>query len=294
VPVTPDTPELKPTVPKHPRSMSGDDNSSSKSSPHKKTKQDTNQDENTTTPVASKPSASSSSSSTSAQPLHQFVNIPSGQSSASPQDQLGTPSQTTNSDTDDEFSDVNCVSSQCVSDVVLFTDAKDWRKYGEISRVLTQTASFSFPQGADGPLNVDETELQEPHATFIVSKFSRVESADLAKFTLEDKGMQPLSALAAKKVVKGRKEATATDLRQYSKQFLDAKIKEYQSWKDNEVFELVDTRKIKVKNFITGRWVLTIKRNQDGTFDKCKARWVMRGFLDRQKEELQTDSPTAT
>ena len=292
VPIKPDTPELRPTVPKHPRSMSGDDNSSSKSSPHKKTKQDTKQDEDTTPHVPSGPSASSSSS--SVQPLHQFVNIPTGQSSASPQDQPGTPSQNTGSDTDDEFSDVNCVSAQCAPDVVLFTDAKDWRKYGEISRVLTQTASFSFPQGADGPLNADEAELHEPHANFFVSKFSRVETADLAKLTSEDKGTQLLSALAAKKVVKGRKEATATDLRQYSKQFLEAKLKEYQSWKDNEVFELVDTRKIKVKNFITGRWVLTIKRHPDGTFDKCKARWVLRGFLDRQKEELQTDSPTAT
>ena len=34
-------------------------------------------------------------------------------------------------------------------------------------------------------------------------------------------------------------------------------------------------------------------QNPDGTFDKCKARWVRRGLLDRQKEELQTDSPTA-
>ena len=53
-------------------------------------------------------------------------------------------------------------------------------------------------------------------------------------------------------------------------------------------------RKTKYGNFITGRWVLTIKRQKDGMFDKVKARWVLRGFQDRQKHEQQTDSPTAT
>ena len=53
-------------------------------------------------------------------------------------------------------------------------------------------------------------------------------------------------------------------------------------------------RKVHVKNLVTGRWVLTIKRDKDGKFEKCKARWVLRGFLDRQKSDLQTDSPTST
>ena len=53
-------------------------------------------------------------------------------------------------------------------------------------------------------------------------------------------------------------------------------------------------RKVKVKNFVTGRWVLTVKFDKDGTFSKCKARWVLRGFQDQQKDYQQTDSPTAT
>ena len=53
-------------------------------------------------------------------------------------------------------------------------------------------------------------------------------------------------------------------------------------------------RKHKIQNFITGRWVLTIKRDKDGNFLKCKARWVLRGFQDAQHWDLQTDSPCAT
>lgn len=40
--------------------------------------------------------------------------------------------------------------------------------------------------------------------------------------------------------------------------------------------------------------MLTVKRNKVGTFSKCKARWVLRGFQDQQIWNLQTDSPTST
>ena len=60
-----------------------------------------------------------------------------------------------------------------------------------------------------------------------------------------------------------------------------------------KLFELVDARKLgNIKNYVTGRWVLTFKRDKDGYFLKCqgKARWVLRGFQDRQKHIQQTDS----
>ena len=55
-----------------------------------------------------------------------------------------------------------------------------------------------------------------------------------------------------------------------------------------------DKRRHKIDNYVTGRWVLTIKVDKDGQFKKFKARWVCRGFQDAQKIDLQTDSPTAT
>ena len=83
-------------------------------------------------------------------------------------------------------------------------------------------------------------------------------------------------------------------MRQYSKQFAEAKALEYQSWLDNQVFELVDLRRHPPRNFVTGRWVLTVKKDRDGNFLKCKARWVLRGFQDKQKWDQQTDSPTSS
>ena len=98
------------------------------------------------------------------------------------------------------------------------------------------------------------------------------------------------SALIGKK----RKEATATETRAYQKQFLEAKHLECKSWLDNEVFDLGGTRKIQVRNWVTGCWVLTLKRDKDGNFLKTMAFCVLRGFQDKQKNVQQTNSPAAS
>ena len=169
-------------------------------------------------------------------------------------------------------------------DIVVDVDAPGWRNNGEISRILAVTSSFSRPTGVDGPLMWDHLNGE----TSVEVWYGESEEAETTETALAVGKAKP------KRKVKARKEATKTELRQYSKQFLEAKHAEYKSWVENEVFELVDLRKVKARNFVTGRWVLTIKRNPDGSFQKCKARWVLRGFLDKQKDEQQTDSPTAT
>jgi len=73
-----------------------------------------------------------------------------------------------------------------------------------------------------------------------------------------------------------------------------AKKAEYDSWLKNDVFDLIDTRKQQARNLVTGRWVFTIERGPGGSFQKCKARWVLRGFQEQQKWDQQTDSPTCT
>ena len=60
------------------------------------------------------------------------------------------------------------------------------------------------------------------------------------------------------------------------------------------VFLIFGLRKVKPKNHVTGRWVLTIKIDKQGNFLRAKATWVLRGFQDKQKDNLQTDSPTST
>ena len=58
---------------------------------------------------------------------------------------------------------------------------------------------------------------------------------------------------------------------------------------------LADKRKLsRDVNFLTGRWVLTVKVDKNGYFSKFKARWVCRGFQDKHAWEQQTDSPTTT
>ena len=97
-------------------------------------------------------------------------------------------------------------------------------------------------------------------------------------------------ALNATRKNRARKEAILKELKVYARLFVEAKSAEVKSWFDNDVFDLVDIRKFKPN----GRWVLTVKRDRDGKFLKCKACWVLLCFQDRQKIAQQTDSPTST
>jgi hypothetical protein len=93
---------------------------------------------------------------------------------------------------------------------------------------------------------------------------------------------------------RARKEVTQLEQRQYRHQDLEAKMSEHKSWVDNDVYYIVDMSKHPPKHFVKGRWVLIVKRDKDGKFVKCKARWVLKGFQDKQKLDQQTDSPTST
>ena len=81
----------------------------------------------------------------------------------------------------------------------------------------------------------------------------------------------------------------------YAKEIRLAKLDEFKSYLDNGALRLADKRKLsKDVSFLTGRWVLTVKVDNNGYFSKFKARWVCRGFQDKRAWEQQTDSPTAT
>ena len=83
--------------------------------------------------------------------------------------------------------------------------------------------------------------------------------------------------------------------RRYAKEIRIAKLDEFKSYLDNGALRLADKRKLSRNvNFLTGRWVLTVKVDKNGYFSKFKARWVCRGFQDKRAWEQQTDSPTAT
>ena len=52
----------------------------------------------------------------------------------------------------------------------------------------------------------------------------------------------------------------------------------------------IDMTKVKPRNYVTGKWVITINTDKQSIFLRAKARWVLRGFQDKQKEYLQTGS----
>ena len=72
------------------------------------------------------------------------------------------------------------------------------------------------------------------------------------------------AGIKAKGKSRAQKEASAEDVRGYYKQFAEAKHLEYKSWIDNEVFDLIDLRKVKPRNYETGSWVLFIKTDNQG------------------------------
>ena len=97
-----------------------------------------------------------------------------------------------------------------------------------------------------------------------------------------------------KKQPKAESVITQEVLRKYAKEIKQAKLEEFRSFLDFTAMTFRDKRRHKIDNYVTGRWVLTIKVDKDGQFKKFKARWVCRGFQDAQKYDLQPDSPTAT
>ena len=84
--------------------------------------------------------------------------------------------------------------------------------------------------------------------------------------------------------------------RKYAKQIRRAKLEEFKSYLDNGAIRFLDKRTLKFgpggTNYLTGRWVLTVKVSKDGSFSKFKARWVCRDVQEKRGWEQHTDSPT--
>jgi len=109
---------------------------------------------------------------------------------------------------------------------------------GRRTQNVFNTASFTVPQLFDEVIDVRSV-MQPLHS-----------------LVMEGSSLAISAAFAAKsKVNRARKEATTTDLRNYAKQFREAKKAEYEGWLKNDVFDLIDVRKQPSRNLVTGRWV---------------------------------------
>ena len=158
--------------------------------------------------------------------------------------------------------------------------------YDKAFRVLLHTSSFTTPMlNKDTPLDVQaipttvvwevEPNNRDEYVPDLASNFVNHSFHVVSDFCHKATSRKP--ATAARK----RKEVTAAEVKENSKAFLEAKLFEINDWKEKQVYELVDLRKLshaQRKNYITGRWVLTWKRDKEGHMTKAKARWVLRGF----------------
>ena len=77
---------------------------------------------------------------------------------------------------------------------------------------------------------------------------------------------------------RARKEVAQLEQRQYRQQFLEAKMSEHKSWVDNDVCDLVDMSKHPPKDFVKGRWALTVKRDKDGKFCEVQGKMGSKMF----------------
>ena len=147
-----------------------------------------------------------------------------------------------------------------------------------------------------GPYNSDHSHFVDIDGTVIVPLGPKLDGApdfgsyDVCGFNQ----FQQYLAKNGKKQPKAESVITQEVLRKYAKEIKLAKLEEFRSFLDFIAMTFRDKRRHKIYNYVTGRWVLTIKVDQDGQFKKFKARWVCGGFQDAQKYDLQTDSPTAT
>ncbi|CAI7866583.1 unnamed protein product [Closterium sp. NIES-53] len=64
----------------------------------------------------------------------------------------------------------------------------------------------------------------------------------------------------------------------HRKKWREAMDRELAALEKRETWDLIPNEKTVNKNVLTGKWVFRVKTKADGTYEKHKARWVVRGF----------------
>ena len=207
-------------------------------------------------------------------------------------------------DEDSEYSDEYIVQSQDSRRTVLYPDLyvliddEHWTMTPETHKYAAAAGSFCFSITENGkqqdrcnlittPSVQRSLYLNEVTNEFENTKVELPEGVDGQSCDMLERCMATNGRAAgtrAKMRSRARKEASAPEVRGYYKQFAEAKHLEYRSWVDNEVFHLIDMRKVGPRNYVTGPRVLTIKTETQGNFPRAKARWVLRGFQDKQRK----------
>jgi hypothetical protein len=151
------------------------------------------------------------------------------------------------------------------ADLYVFQEDSFWTRLDEASKLASNTASFCFVASMEGicdistvetdPLVLDLLDIaSECQLTEHAQLLADIPNDDILRESFERSlkaqnrasGQKPKQKAKAKN--RTRKEVTVQEQRQFKKQFMEAKKKEFQSWVDNDVFELLGMRKHPPKN----------------------------------------------
>ena len=134
------------------------------------------------------------------------------------------------------------------------------------------------------PYTSDHSHFVDIDGTVFVPLGPKIQAApDFGSYDVTGfKQFEQYLAKNGKKQPKAESVITQEVLRKYAKEIKQAKLEEFRSFLDFTAMTFRDKRRHKIDNYVTGRWVLTIKVDKDGQFKKFKARWVCRGFQDAQ------------
>ena len=176
-------------------------------------------------------------------------------------------------------------------------------KRKHVMHVCGKGEFFLAQTGADGKLSGDDVDFIQERGDFMI---------EMNDTFLSAKGGQKWAARRRKEgnslMQKGKTNAEMGKEEQvrFRRQVDAAKHKELEGFKETESYQEVPFVEEKHRNVMTGRWILTWKAvpeperkrfEQDETFDpsgcrRAKARYVLRGFQDKELEHLKTDAPT--
>ncbi|CAI7786735.1 unnamed protein product [Closterium sp. NIES-53] len=121
------------------------------------------------------------------------------------------------------------------------------------------------------------------------------EDATLPRYT--QSGLQILGLVTAVHGTNTPKEPATVQQAlggEYKEKWREAMDRELKALKERNTWKVVPISMARNKTILTGKWVFRVKTKADGTIDKFKARWVVRGFdQEHGRDFIETFAPVS-